>query len=252
MGLFLMRTLPAAVRDAALALLYPRECEACGSSVESHADGAACGACWSKTRIFSSEDALCSKCGALSAGTVAIDATLEEVQCGRCVQESFTAARAVGVYEGALRASIIALKREPFVAERLAYLLHKVAFQPPLAHATLIIPVPLHAERRLKRGFNQAAELGRALSRLMRLPLDELSLVRTRHTERHRALMDERARRESVSEAFSVTRPRLIDSERILLIDDVYTTGATVSACAAQLLKAGAESVYVLTVARPS
>lgn len=242
-----------AVRDAALALLYPRECQACGSSVEAHADGAACAGCWAGTRIFSGDDRLCARCGALSAGALETEGKPEEVRwCRRCRQESFTAARAVGVYEGALRTSIIALKREPFVAERLAVLLHRAALQAPLARATRIIPVPLHPERLRKRGFNQAAELGRALSRLTRLPLDEMTLVRTRHTERHRALMDERARRESVSGAFRVARPRLIESERILLVDDVYTTGATVSACASQLLEAGAESVYVLTVARPA
>jgi predicted amidophosphoribosyltransferase len=64
--------------------------------------------------------------------------------------------------------------------------------------------------------------------------------------------MDERARRESVADAFAVRRPRLIENQRILLVDDVFTTGATVSACAAVLKAAGAEDVFVLTVARPA
>jgi ComF family protein len=250
MNLLTMRTFSGAIRDAALALLYPQDCEACGSSVESRADGAACSDCWSQTHIFSSEDVVCWKCGAPVAGTVPAE-KLEQVLCGRCKGESFTAARAVGVYEGALRAAVIALKREPFVAERLAGLLYKASLEPPLATATRIIPVPLHPERKVARGFNQAAELGRALSRLARLPLDEWSLARIHHTERHRALMDERSRRESVLDAFQVTRPRLIEGERLLLIDDVYTTGATASACAQALLRAGAQSVFVLTLARP-
>ncbi|MBD0372316.1 MAG: ComF family protein [Pyrinomonadaceae bacterium] len=236
--------------DAALALLYPQGCEACGSFVESRVDGAACARCWSETRVFSSRDVLCSKCGAFLAGASPTRKP-ENVRCRRCEDESFTAARAVGAYEGALRASIIALKREPSVAERLASLLYEAALQPPLSHATRIIPVPLHPERERARGFNQAAVLGRALSHLSRLPLDEASLVRSLHTERHRALMDERARRESVRDAFRVARPRLVEGESILLVDDVFTTGATVSACAAALLSAGAQSVYALTVARP-
>jgi ComF family protein len=150
-----------------------------------------------------------------------------------------------------LRAAVLALKREPFVCERLAHLLHKAQMVQPLSDATRIIPVPLHPERERRRGFNQAAELGRALSSRTGLPLDELSLRRALHTERHRALMDERARRESVRDAFLVARPRLLEGERVLLLDDVYTTGATVSACSTALLLAGAESVYVLTVARP-
>jgi ComF family protein len=111
--------------------------------------------------------------------------------------------------------------------------------------------VPLHPERLRERGFNQAATLGRALAELARLPIDDQSLIRTTHTERHRGGMDARVRRESVEAAFSVRRPRLVENERILLIDDVYTTGATVSACSAALHAAGASSVYVLTVARP-
>jgi ComF family protein len=245
-----LRTFSRAAMDAALALLYPRGCAVCGSVVDSQRDGAACPSCWARARIFSAEDTLCWKCGAVSDAGVGVENS-EDVRCRRCEGESFTAARAVGDYEGALRASVLALKREPFVCERLAHLLYRAQSLAPLSYVTRIIPVPLHPERERKRGFNQAAELGRALSRLTGLPLDEMSLVRALHTERHRGLMDERARRESVRDAFQVARPRLVQSERILLVDDVYTTGATVSACASELLHAGAESVYVLTLARP-
>lgn len=245
-----LRAVSGAVRDAALALLYPQACAVCRSSVESQIDGVSCARCWAATHLFSSLDTLCWKCGALSNAEVP-EEKRAEVFCRRCDREHFTAARAVGAYEGALRASILALKREPFVSARLAQLLYEVQARPPLCDATRIIPVPLHPERQRERGFNQAAELGRALSNLSSLPLDELSLTRTLHTERHRALMDERARRESVEDAFQVARPRLIEAERILLLDDVFTTGATVSACAAALHSAGAHSVYVLTVARP-
>ncbi|HEX8749000.1 MAG TPA: double zinc ribbon domain-containing protein [Pyrinomonadaceae bacterium] len=247
----MMRSFSGAVRDAALSVLYPRDCEACGSLVESQVDGAACAACWSKTRIFSSDDTLCRKCGALLNEAAREEKPAEDVLCRRCAQESFSAARAVGAYEGALRASVIALKREPFVSTRLATLLYQAALQPPLNCATRIIPVPLHPGRLRERGFNQAAELGRSLSLLTGLAIDEASLTRTRYTERHRALMDERARRESVHDSFQVLRPRLVEGEHILLVDDIYTTGATASACAAALLEAGASSVCALTVARP-
>jgi predicted amidophosphoribosyltransferase len=111
--------------------------------------------------------------------------------------------------------------------------------------------VPLHPARLGERGFNQAAIIGRALAHLTGLPLDEWSLARRIHTERHRAGMDARSRRESVEEAFTVNRPRLVERESILLLDDVYTTGATVSACAGALKAAGAREVFVLTLARP-
>jgi ComF family protein len=165
--------------------------------------------------------------------------------------EAFTAARACGAYEGALRASVLALKREPHVASRLARLMFETQQRAPLKDATRIVPVPLHPERMRERGFNQAAALAAALARSTGLPLDEWSLVRILHTTRHRAGMDASARRESVQGAFEARRPRLIKGERILLVDDVFTTGATVSACASALKAAGAQEVFVLTVARP-
>ena len=235
--------------DAALALVYPQACAVCSASVETRADMPACASCWATTRIFSEEDVLCWKCGTPSVGKVS-EEKRAEVRCRRCDTEHFTAARAVGVYEGALRAAVLALKRQPYVAARLIHLLHEAQRRPPLNTATRIIAVPLHPERERERGFNQAAVLGRALAARTRLPVDEWSLIRTIHTGLHRAGMDAQARRESVRDAFQVQRPRLIEGERILLIDDVYTTGATASSCASVLKAAGAQDVFVLTIAR--
>lgn len=236
--------------DAALALVYPQACAVCGAAVEARADGLACADCWAATRIFSEDETLCWKCGVPAVGSVA-EEHRREVRCRRCADEQFTAARACGVYEGALRASVLGLKREPHVSSRLARLLLATQRREPLNCATRIIPLPLHPERERERGFNQAAALARALARLSGLPCDEWSLVRTTHTARHRAGMDARARRESVTDAFRVERTRLVEGERILLVDDVFTTGATVSACAVALKQAGALEVLVLTVARP-
>ncbi|HVG28613.1 MAG TPA: phosphoribosyltransferase family protein, partial [Pyrinomonadaceae bacterium] len=118
------------------------------------------------------------------------------------------------------------------------------------AAAPRVVPVPRPPARERERGFNQAARLARAVAARARLPLDEWSVRRTRHAERHRAGMDARARRETVADAFEVVRPRLVGGESVLLVDDVFTTGATVSACAHALMAAGAREVFVLTVAR--
>jgi ComF family protein len=120
----------------------------------------------------------------------------------------------------------------------------------PLDRSTLIVPVPLHPQREKERGFNQAAMLARELSRVTRLPVVENCLVRVAHTERHRAGMDAQARRESVEAAFALVTPRIIEGENVLLIDDVFTTGATLSACALALKRAGAQDVLALTLAR--
>lgn len=236
--------------DCLLALVYPQACEVCGGSVESRFWGAVCENCWQHTNIFSEVETLCWKCGLPSGGTVPDDKR-EEVRCRRCEQDAFTAARACGLYEVALRASVLLLKREPHVSRKLSELLLKTQQQYPLSQATRVVPVPLHPEREKARGFNQAALIARELSRAASLPLDEISLVRTHHTNRHRAGMDAKARRETVADAFRVTYPALVDGERILLVDDVFTTGATVSSCAQTLLAAGAAEVFVLTIARP-
>lgn len=236
--------------DSLLALVYPQACAICSCSVESRYWGAVCEKCWQQTKIFSGAEILCWKCGLPATGTVP-DEKREEVRCRRCEQDAFTAARACGPYEGALRASVLLLKREPHVCRKLSELLLKSQSQHPLSEATRIVPVPLHPEREQARGFNQAALIGRELSRTTSLPLDEVSLVRSHHTNRHRAGMDARGRRETVADAFRVTHPALVAGERILLVDDVFTTGATVSSCAETLLDAGAAEVFVLTIARP-
>ena len=235
--------------DSVLALIYPQTCGACGGSVDSRHDGVACSTCWDATRIFDEDDTLCWKCGALSTATLP-EEKRQLVRCGRCDADSFTGARACGLYEGALRASILALKREPNVTRRLLETLRRTQQRTPLAEADLIVPVPLHPSREGERGFNQAVVLARELARATKLPIDEYSLVRRVHTERHRAGMDARSRRDSVGGAFEVRRPEPIAGRRVLLIDDVFTTGATVSECAAVLKSAGAADVYVLTIAR--
>lgn len=245
----LRRTLDA-LCDAALSLVYPQACAVCGEEcVESRADAPACAGCWRATRVFTGDETLCWKCGALAYASLPAEKR-GGVRCRRCDECEFAAARACGPYAGALRASVLGLKREPFVHARLARLLASAAAREPVSSATLVIPVPLHAERERERGFNQAALLARSLAKHTRLRLDEWSLARVAHSARHRAGMDARARRETVENAFAVARPRLVEGERVLLVDDVFTTGATASACASALLASGASEVFVLTVAR--
>lgn len=236
--------------DAALALVYPQPCAACGvRGVERRADWPACAECWASTRLFAGDETLCWKCGAPAGGEVPPEVR-PSVRCRRCDAEAFTAARACGLYEGALRAAVLGLKRDPFVPARLALMLREAARRAPLDAASLVVPVPLHPARRRERGFNQAALLAASVAEGAGLPLDRRSLARVAHGERRRAGMDARARRESVEGAFAAARPRLIRGESVLLVDDVFTTGATASACARALLDAGARAVFVLNAAR--
>lgn len=238
------------VYDSLLALVYPQSCAVCGYSVESRAFGVACEKCWQQTHLFTRTETLCWKCGLPSRGIVP-EEKREQVRCRRCDDDAFSAARAGGVYEGALRASVLSLKRQQHISSRLKQLMVETQKQYPLSEATRIVPVPLHPEREKTRGFNQAALLARELSNATSLAVDEVSVVRTSHTNRHRAGMDWKGRRDTVADAFRVMHPALIAGERVLLVDDVFTTGATVSSCAQTLLDAGAAEVFVLTIARP-
>ena len=112
------------------------------------------------------------------------------------------------------------------------------------------MPVPLSPRRRVERGFNQAEVVGSFLSDRTGIELDISTLIRSKHTPIHRVAMDSKAREQSVKNAFKVVRPTLVEGRSILLVDDVFTTGSTVSNCAAELKKNGAAAVKVLTLAR--
>ena len=234
--------------DALLTLSYPQSCAICGCSVEERRFGVACETCWNATRILSGAETICWKCGLLS--DEISPARLDEVRCRRCEEQSFTEARSIGPYEDALRASVLELKRQPHLSQHLETLLLAAAKREPLNLCARILPVPLHAKRLRSRGFNQASILAQVLSKGLRLPVDEVSLVRVSSTEKYRAGLDAKGRRDTVTGAFEVRHPRLIANEDILLVDDVFTTGATVSACAEALIGAGAKTVCVLTISR--
>jgi ComF family protein len=229
-------------QDALITLAYPQVCAMCRRSVEQRRFGVVCEACWGATTIFDGRETLCWKCGTPESGDV--------VRCGRCDSHLFTAARAVGLYEGALRETALQIKRRPYLPKHVEALLVAAAQREPLNASTRIAPVPLHAERLRARGFNQASIIAQVLAKSLRIPLDEVSLVRVAGSDKHRAGMDAKGRRDTVAGAFVVSHPALVANENVLLVDDVFTTGATVSACAEALISAGAANVFVLTLAR--
>ena len=248
--MFLTRT-TLSLYDAFLTLAYPQACSLCGESVESRIYGGVCRNCWNSTRVFTVDEVVCWKCGVPARGGVGRQEA-ETIRCRRCDWQQFEVARACGVYEGALRESALLLKRQPNLSAHLLNLLVGVAKRSPFDQSTRIIPVPLHPERERERGFNQAVLISKAVAPVLGLIVDEQSLVRVGKSQRYRAGLDSKGRRDTVEKAFSVRFPQLIEGENILLVDDVFTTGATVSSCAEALLSGGAGAVYVLTIARPS
>lgn len=232
--------------DSVLNLVYPQYCQICEKSVESRTNGFVCQKCWRKTKIFTGKEILCHKCGAFLR-----DGFSEyEIFCRRCDEDFYDKASAIGLYEKALLVSVLNLKREPFIPKALENLLLKAFLNSAFRDTTRIIPVPLSKKRFAERGFNQAFLLAQSLSKATKIKLEDKSLVRKANLLKHRAGMDRKARMESVKKVFEVAAPRLIKNEVILLIDDVFTSGATVSHCAKALKENGAEKVYVLTIAR--
>lgn len=110
----------------------------------------------------------------------------------------------------------------------------------------VLVPVPLHAKRRRERGYNQAALLAEELSRLTGIPCAEKLLVRTKSTERQRELSAQE-RKNNLKNAFQTTK-KIVQLGKVLLIDDIYTTGSTADAAAAALVQAGVKKIYVLCV----
>jgi ComF family protein len=169
---------------------------------------------------------------------------------GRCALcrsglRGFDAAYSFGAYEGVLRDLIHLLKygRVKTLARPLSVLLAQALPRDEVFDAT--VPVPLYWLRRIKRGFNQSELLARGLARRTGIPMLK-ALRRVRPTPTQAGLSNS-ARRQNVASAF---RSQGVQEKRILLIDDVMTTGATAAACALALKQAGARRVALLTVAR--
>jgi ComF family protein len=234
-----------AITNSLLSLAFPQHCLICGRTVEDLNDGVACASCWAATRMFSPEDTLCIKCGNLLHNPIKFEA-----RCHECGDHSYDVAVAAGVYEHALAATVLALKTIPSLPKRAGKQLVSALERVSHDSSTVLIPVPLSAKRAIERGFNQAEVLARHISKRTGMQVDTLSLVRSKHTPKHRAAMDRKARETTVKNVFEVTRPRLIEGRQILLVDDIFTTGATASYCAKELKANGASSVAVITLAR--
>jgi ComF family protein len=174
--------------------------------------------------------------------------------CGACEAEqpAFDRARSVLVYDSASRGPLLAFKHadRTDAAPTFARLMVRAAAE-LLPETDLIVPVPLHRRRLLARRFNQSALLAQAIGREASIDAVPDLLVRSRHTPSQGGLSAS-ARRRNVAGAFSLRKgsAEKVDGARMLVVDDVYTTGATVSACAAVLRRAGAVSVDILTLAR--
>jgi ComF family protein len=233
--------------NAGLALVYPEVCQLCGAARATPAEGFVCGGCRAKVRFI--ERPFCERCGRPYEGE--ISGTFECPNC-RDRELHFRQARSA-VVAGETMLDVIhrykysrALWFEPFLAELLVD-----AAGPELAKERwdLIVPVPLYPARQREREFNQAERLANCLSAVTHIPVNKRLLRRVRPTCTQ-TVLSRAEREENVRNAFATRRGQLMNGERIVLVDDVLTTGATTSACAKVLRTGGAGDVCVWTVAR--
>ncbi len=224
--------------------LYPRRCRSCGGVMEKK-NGFFCTQCASDVSPIKSP--FCTVCGMPFP-----DGSGSDHPCSDCLSHRtyYHSARSAAVYKGTLKDAVHLYKYVGIQAmhQYLGPLVADAAREFfPDAHVAAA--VPLHRRRLAKRGFNQSLLLAKYAAEGLSIPLSLDGLVRTRYT-RPQVDLDPAEREENVKGAFAVERPEEFKEKRVLLLDDVYTTGATVRECAKVLKKAGAEAVYVLTVAR--
>jgi ComF family protein len=228
-------------------LVFPPLCHACRELLPDGGEPMLCSACLAAATPLLSP--LCSCCGRPFA-----DFGGGDHLCGNCLTAPppFAMARGALLFAGTTRDLIHQFKyggrvmlRRPLALLTAGHLdSYAVKFG-----ADLIVPVPLHKRRLRQRGFNQAVLLGEVFAARWDLPLQRNNLQRSRWTE-PQVNLTAAARAENVKGAFTLAEPDLINGKRILLVDDVYTTGSTVKECSRVLNRAGALDVAVVTVAR--
>jgi ComF family protein len=230
-----------------LDLLLPPHCPACDADVPVH--GTFCPACFAAMNFIT--EPLCHSCGLPFASQAQAGITRT---CATCTEHPplWREARAALLYDDAARELILPFKHanRQEIADVLAAHMAR-AGRPLLSEAQVIVPVPLHRWRLFRRGFNQAALLGRALGKLAGVPTLPDALRRTRRTPLLGPLSATQ-RATALHGAFAVrpSRAAALRGKHILLVDDVMTSGATAGACAEVLLQAGCAGVDVLVAAR--
>src|SRR5579862_5975519 len=236
--------------DAVVSVFFPAGCRICDSLLVRASRVPFCQGCLSS--FAAPREKSCEVCGQ----AVGSMAPSEEgaLVCRVCQQKTyaFERARSYGIYDGALVRAILLLKWErmepvgAWFADRLAEIIRSEGER---MAGDIVVPVPLHQDRERERGYNQARLISKPLARRLGLPHKALLLMRTRPRPNKQVLSLEE-RWESVRGAFATRPGSQVDKKRVLLVDDVMTTGATLDACARALLESGAKSVLGLTVAR--
>lgn len=225
-------------------LLFPPHCVLCQTPIRRDDDGL-CPACWQELTRCTAAD-YCRRCGRNASPFGIVNN-----RCGACQDEdlAFDGTIRAGLYESALRSLVLAFKfhqRTEYAGRISGMMKDALAVSGQARRIDYFVPVPLHWRRRLERGYNQSLYLSRGLCAApARISTD---LVRTRYTKRQWNLT-EAQRRRNVKNAFAVRQGHPFDGKTIALVDDITTSGATLTECAKVLKAAGAKHVYAVVAA---
>lgn len=233
--------------NAGLGFVYPEACQLCGQARATPAEGFVCSDCWTQVRFI--KPPFCERCGLPFAGDLTTP-----FECANCreMELHFCSARSAVVAREKVREVIHhykyhrALWFEPFLA---GLLIRQAAPELRPEKWDLIVPIPLHPRKQRQREFNQAERLAERLGAATQIPVHKRLLRRVVPTLTQTQL-SRQERHANVRDAFALHPRATLNGERIVLLDDVFTTGATASACAQVLRNGGAAAVCVWTVAR--
>ncbi len=234
------------IRDGLKELIFPAP-EICPVCQQEKSERQGVGKnCFQKIVLI--EAPICLKCGRPQRVNVS-----SEKLCSQCrtIKYYFTRSRAIGLYDGLLREILAELKYRyrPELGEMLGKLLVEwVKIHRSFHDVNLIVPVPINIRKLHQRGYNQAELLGKPLQKYLGIRLANDIMIREKNTESQNALGKEK-RFQNIKDAFRVINAPIVAGAKVLLVDDILTTGATASEAARVLLRAGALEVKVLTTA---
>ncbi|MBI4726169.1 ComF family protein [candidate division TA06 bacterium] len=231
-----------------LNFIFPPFCASCHKNMLQQKSGLICDTCWDSLERWEAQS--CQRCG-MQVPSVSEDQA--PLLCPKCRVPDWACAdiRVIGPFKAPLADAIHLLKysdRRSVVKKFSGYMEQLLAGAGHYQTADLILAVPLHPARKRERGYNQAQLLAQALGKLLNKPCPEKIIFRARHN-RTQTKLNKQQRLENVRDIFTVKKPELVKGKRIILIDDVLTTGATIGSCASSLLAAGASQVLALTAA---
>ncbi|MDY0094318.1 MAG: ComF family protein [Candidatus Vecturithrix sp.] len=237
---------------ALLDFIFPARCVYCHRFLGDDRVLIFCRSCWQTMPVITTP--ACPHCGAPFSSSATFRDT-PDFLCGMCRKSPpyFDRAFSAAYYAGVMKEAILQFKfqqkvglGEPLARELIAQTSNRMN----LRDYDLILPVPLHKTHQKQRGYNQAAILATYLARHYHISLLLNNLIRIREVKAQAQIKGRQARKDNVKNAFCVKDPEKIDKQRVILVDDVFTTGATVNECSKMLKQAGAQTVCVLTLSR--